>query len=403
MFKTFSSLKRQYFLAYAIMGSLMPVMAVLLKQKGLSETQIGFALGASNVVLMLTPVVLTLLADSRCDARWIISIVFAISSAAAAGLYFVNSFWAALLCLCGQSLGYSAVLPLLDALNLGVEAKQKTQNAGQPQRAPQSSTRYHEIRVWGTIGFIVPGILLFVLVYRGGSLSWSLALSGIFALLGAVNALRLPCATPPATGRVGHLPTAEAGRALSRRPVLVFCIAIFLASMASAAFGAFFPLYLTDEAGVAPQWIAPITNVGVFLEVFFMLSFGWFLERLGFKKLVMAGMLCMALRLALLAIFPSAATAVATQAVHGMVVLAVMVAPVIYLNQQADSHYRHSIQGLYTVAVIGTSRMAGSFAAGYVAKASLLSVFAYASVLMTLAAAVLLFAFHDELAAQAAD
>jgi PPP family 3-phenylpropionic acid transporter len=402
MFKAFSSLKRQYFLAYAIMGSLMPVLAVFLKQKGLGETQIGFALGASNIVLMLTPVVLTLLADSRCDARYIIATVFAISSAAAVGLYFVGSFWATLFCLCLQSLGYSAVLPLLDTLNLGVEEKRQEKEKA---RDEQPSTHFHEVRVWGTIGFIVPGILLFSLIYRGGSLAWSLALSGFFALLGAVNAMRLPCAPPPDENsqRVAHLPTAAAGRALSRRPVLVFCGCIFLASMASASFGAFFPLYLMEEVGVAQQWISPITNVGVFFEVFFMLSFGWFLERLGFKKLVIIAMMCMAARLALLALFPSPAVAIVTQLVHGMVVLGVMVAPVLYLNQQADDHYRNSIQGLYTMAVIGTSRMTGSFVAGYIAKASLVSVFAYAAIITVLAAGVLMFAFHDDLLPQTAE
>jgi PPP family 3-phenylpropionic acid transporter len=148
-----------------------------------------------------------------------------------------------------------------------------------------------------------------------------------------------------------HLPTAQAARALRRPPVLVFCLSMFLTSMGSAAFGAFFPLYLTDVVGVAQHWIAPITNVGVVFEIFFMLGFGWFLSRWGFKRLIVVGMLCMTLRMLTLAMFPSTAVAVGTQLIHGMVVLATTVAPVMYLNQQASDTDRNSIQGLYTMAI----------------------------------------------------
>jgi PPP family 3-phenylpropionic acid transporter len=401
-------LKRQYFLAYAIMGSLMPFMAVFLKQKGFEETQIGSALGASQIAVLLTPVVLALLADTKFESRYIMATVFAVSSLAVAGLYFTGSFWPILLCLCLQSLAYIAVLPLLDALNFAVHQEQSEQG--------KSATPYHRIRVWGTIGFILPGALIFVLLYRGFGINGILFSGILFGVLGALNALRLPsppCA-PPAKEECparqsklrqvkAHLPTAQAARALRRPPVLVFCLSMFLTSMGSAAFGAFFPLYLTDVVGVAQHWIAPITNVGVVFEIFFMLGFGWFLSRWGFKRLIIAGMLCMTLRMLTLAMFPSTAVAVGTQLIHGMVVLATTVAPVMYLNQQASDTDRNSIQGLYTMAIAGTSRMAGSFLAGYVAKVSLTTVFLYSSVLTFAAACLLLFAFHEELIPQAAE
>jgi PPP family 3-phenylpropionic acid transporter len=137
-------LKRQYFLAYAIMGSLMPFMAVFLKQKGFEETQIGSALGASHIAVLLTPVVLALLADTKFESRYIMATVFALSSLAVAGLYFTGSFWLTLLCLCLQSLAYVAVLPLLDALNFALHQEHSEQG--------KSATPYHRIRVWGTIG-----------------------------------------------------------------------------------------------------------------------------------------------------------------------------------------------------------------------------------------------------------
>jgi cyanate permease len=87
-------LKRQYFLAYAIMGSLMPFMAVFLKQKGFEETQIGSALGASHIAVLLTPVVLACWPDTKFESRYIMATVFALSSVAVAGTVFHRLFLA---------------------------------------------------------------------------------------------------------------------------------------------------------------------------------------------------------------------------------------------------------------------------------------------------------------------
>jgi PPP family 3-phenylpropionic acid transporter len=397
----FSSLKRQYFFAYAIMGSLSPFLSVLLKQKGLGDTQIGSAMGISSIAVLLSPVLLSLLADTRFQSRHIMAATFALSSVALACLHFATSFWPILAFLCLQSLAYVAVMPLLDALNFAVQREQSEQR--------RATVPYQNIRVWGTLGFILPGALIFALLYRGGGMSWILSSGIAFGLLGAVNALRLPATLPSgaselsdATASSNRLPTAQAVRALVRRPVLVFCVSLFLTGLASAGFVAFFPLYLTDVVRVEPHWISPITNLGVVCEIFFMLGLGWFLKNWGLKKLVVAGMLCMALRLLALALFPIPAVAISSQLIHGLIVLATMVVPVMYLNQQAGDTDRNSIQGLYTMAVAGTSRVAGSFLAGYVAKQGLPWVLGYSSALTFAAAALLMIAFHDELAPQTA-
>jgi hypothetical protein len=54
------SLKQQYFISYAAMGSLGPFLALFLKQQqGLQEAQIGYVMGASSLVIFFTPVLMT--------------------------------------------------------------------------------------------------------------------------------------------------------------------------------------------------------------------------------------------------------------------------------------------------------------------------------------------------------
>jgi PPP family 3-phenylpropionic acid transporter len=414
-----SSLKRQYFFAYAVLGSVMPFWAVFLKQKGFEETQIGLAMAVSQIAVLLTPVVLTLLADTRFDSRHLMAGALTISSAAIGGLYFSVSLGPILLLMCLQSLSYVAVFPLLDALSLGQREKQEANGEG--------TTPYHHLRVWGTVGFIVPGVALFGLFWRGGGISWILACAILFSMLGALNAFILPAPqrtsqnekaasnAPKSTSYGAHdrsrpwwarfrkLPTFKAARALSRPQVRIFCACLMLTNVAGAAYFAFFPLYLTEVVGITPQWIGPINNVGVVFEIFFMLGFSWFLKHWGFKTLMLAGIACMAARMALLAAFPIPAVAVATQVIHGLVVLAITVAPVMYLNLQAGESYRNSMQGLYNMVVAGSPRMVGSLLGGYIAQGSLLLVMALAALLTLVAGSVLLFAFHDEAVPQAGE
>jgi PPP family 3-phenylpropionic acid transporter len=266
------------------------------------------------------------------------------------------------------------------------------------------------IRVWGSIGFIVPGVGLFFLLRRGAAFDVVLLSTLACCGLSAINSLRLPAPDSSAATEdnavrerlSSSLPTADAARAMRRAPVLIFCLSLFLAGVANAAFYTFFPLYLTDVVGLAKAWIAPISNVAVVFEIFFMLGFQWLLGRFGLKRLLMLGMVCLVLRLGALALFPIPAVVVGTQLVHGLIVVALFVAPVIYLNQQAGATFRNSIQGLYTMTVSGTSRILGSFIAGYIAKESLPLLFVSSAALTLVAAALLLFAFHDQLTPNAA-
>ncbi|MEM6856135.1 MAG: hypothetical protein AAF593_17155, partial [Planctomycetota bacterium] len=68
----------------------------------------------------------------------------------------------------------------------------------------------------------------------------------------------------------------------------------------------------------------------------------------------------------------------------------------IYLDGRAEPAYRHSIQGLYAVAVYGTGRIVGNLLGGWVAESSLTAVFWWGAGLSVAAAGLFGFAFADE-------
>ncbi len=388
------ALRTQYFLTFALMGSLVPYIPVYFKHRGLSETQIGMVFAIASFALVLSPAIATFLADTRFDARRLLCVAFILAGLLLLGLPLAQGTLAIVAVWTLHTLAATPLTPLQDGINFALQ-----------RRRAESGLRvipYHRVRVWGTIGFIIPSLLLWALMGWGWPVSIILGVAMVCAALGAINTFRLPDAKirlqPDPAALLpddAQLPTAAALRILLKPPVLVFCIAVFLIHMAGAAYYTFYPLYLTDEVGLNEMWLGPISNLGVVVEIFFMLAFGYLMRHWGLRWIMILGVLAMASRFALLAAMPTVAVAAGTQIFHGMMVLVMHVAPAVYLDRHADDHCRHSIQGLFVMLIYGLGRIAGSLAAGPIAQWSLTGVQVWASGLCAIAAVLLVLAFKD--------
>ena len=148
-----SRLKIQFFISYAVMGSLMPLLSVFFaKEKGLTRPEIGLIMGASGFSMIISPVIMTLLADLRIEAGKIIALALVVSSFFILGMQFTSGFWIVGMCYALYHLSYVAVPPLQDAMYFRSEAEHD------PSTGP--AVPYNAVRVWGTIGFIVPSAVL---------------------------------------------------------------------------------------------------------------------------------------------------------------------------------------------------------------------------------------------------
>ncbi|MEM9883354.1 MAG: MFS transporter [Planctomycetota bacterium] len=388
------AIKRQYFLSFAVMGAVLPYLSVFLSQRGLGMSQIGVVLSLTGLGIVMSPVLSTALADTRVSGRVLLGVLLAATGGSLAWLSGVSGFWTLLWVHGLFALAFAPITALQDGLYFERRAAREV--------AGRLSPAYHMVRVYGTFGFIVPSLGLYFLL-RAGTVDTgaAIAAAAVCAGVGVANAFSLP-------GReVGvqeedvdglsrkRLPTLAAAKALAEPHALVFCLAMLLLHLAIAAYYGFYPVYLTERIGIGAEWVGLIANLGVVIEIGFMLGFGWLVARLGLRGLMVAGALCMAGRFALLGFAPTVAVAVGTQVLHGVMVLVVHVAPPIYLDGRADPTYRHSIQGLYAVAVYGTGRIVGNLAGGWVAEASLTAVFVWSAGLSVAAAGLFGFAFGD--------
>lgn len=393
------SIRAQYFLTWAVVGALMPYVPVFFLDRGLSLAQIGDIYAVSSLAVLLAPVLITLLADTHIDPRRLMAAANLLGILVLLALAFTTSGFVVLLVLyTAYSLLSAPLPPLQDGINFAIQQRRREQ--GLP---PES---YHRIRVWGTIGFLAPTAVLFVLFQYGVNVRAALLAGAGFALLGAISALRLPpCRppqpAPPSPGGAAPmppmpLPTLAAARALLAPHMLVFCLVAFLLQLAMASYYSFYSVYLHQQLHLANKWLGPIQNVGVAVEIVYVLSFGWLMRKLGIRGLLLLCVLGVALRLALLSAFPVVAVVVAAQAMHGLASLLFQVLPPVFLNMHADDRFRHSMQGLFAMGVAGTGRIAGNFIAGHTAGYSLRLMYAQAAGLCLVGALLVLIAFRDK-------
>lgn len=395
-----TGVRAQFFLSYAVYGSLTPFLAAYLEaDRGLTRPQIGYVTGAGGLAILFTPVLTTLLADAHIPPRRLLGSCYAIMAAALAGMLVCRGFVGNLVCYGVFSLAFAPVIPLQDGLKFQLDR--------QHAHSGVAIIPYHRVRVWGSVGFEAPGLLLFVLLAWGLRNDAILGAAIFCCAIGLLNSFRLPAAKAPVFSEVARsskpdsgVPTLGALRACLEPHVLVFCLAMLLVNVALGAYYTFYPTYLHQRIGLETKWLGLIANVGVTVEIFFMLGFGRLLGAFGLRTVMVLGALAVALRLGLLAAAPIAAVAVGTQVLHGLQVLILHVAPPVYLNHKASDVFRCSMQGLYTMVVTGGGRMLGSVLGGYVAAVSLLQLFWWGAALSALAAAILLLAFHDQVGAR---
>lgn len=387
--------KANYAAIYGVDGVLLPFFSVYLAHvHGLNTTQIGFVLAAASVAALVAPPIVSMLADRFGHAERLLMLTLLAGAVALFVFNFVDGYWWVLGCYFVFSLAREPGRPLLDGIFF---------NAQRTIPALGSQT-YHGVRLWGTFGFMVPGVALYFVVSDNESLIVLPWLACVLAVAAIVAAYFLPTRDYPTldsgTAQVRQQTSMRdlfraIGRLVRRPTTAMFIVAMFLLNASMAAYAAFYPLQFTDVVGLSPRWLGPVNSIGVGLELVYMAAFGWFVRHLGWRKLMVIGALAAAARVALLAAVPTVAVVVGTQVVHGLVIIVTMVAGRIIMDRQAPDEIRHSAQGLYAMAVVGGGRIAGTAVGGLVAAGQLSTVFWASSGAALVAAGILAWALRQ--------
>lgn len=345
-------LSAMMFLQFFVWGAWFVTMGTyLLQTLQFSGTQTAGAYSTMPWGAIVAPFIVGMIADRFFAAEKVLGLLHL---AGAALLYYVSTltspgpfFWVLLL----YALCYNPTLALVNAISFNQMASPEKQFPG--------------IRVWGTIGWIVAGLLVGSLGLESTATPLRIA-AACSALLG-VFAFALPH-TPPKS--LGHKVTVrdvlglDALTLMKERSFAVFVIGSLLICIPLAFYYGFTNAFL-NEKGVVNA--AGKMTMGQMSEVLFMLVMPFFFRRLGVKWMLVVGMAAWALRYVLFAFGnPSELVFMYYLGIllHGICYDFFFVTGQIYVDNTAPKTIQASAQGFITLVTYGVGMLIGNWVAG---------------------------------------
>lgn len=232
------------------------------------------------------------------------------------------------------------------------------------------------IRVFGTIGWIVAGLLISFFFHwdstentAGGLLKNTFLMSSIASLALGLFSFTLPKTPPKGAGEkisIGKIIGLDALKLLKDRNFAIFFIASILICIPLAFYYQNAHSYLSNVGVEDPTGKMTIGQVS---EVLFLLLLPVFFSRFGFKRTILVGMLAWALRYALFAYGNAGELSfmlIIGIALHGICYDFFFVSGYIYTDAKAGEKYKSAAQGLITLATYGVGMLIGFEVAGMI-------------------------------------
>jgi nucleoside transporter len=227
--------------------------------------------------------------------------------------------------------------------------------------------QFPRIRVFGTIGWIVAGIVLSKLAWDGDINLFRLAACA--GIVMGIYSFMLPHTPPPSKGdtaSVRQILGLDALVLLKNKSYLVFIIGSFLVCIPLAFYYQMAGKFIAEAGLTNPAFKM---SFGQMSEILFMLLMPLFFARLGVKKMLLVGMLAWIARYLLFAF--GASDGVAWMLLGGIILHGIcydffFVTGQIYTDNVSDEKIRAQAQGLLVLFTLGLGMLIGAQIAGAV-------------------------------------
>ncbi len=377
------------FLQYFVWGAWFVSMGSYISNTlGFTDPQKGMIYSTSPIGAMVAPFFVGMIADRFFATQRILSVLHLVGGVLLLGLSFTSNYTVFLPLMILFFLCYMPTLPLTNSLSFSHMSDPETQFPG--------------VRVLGTIGWIVAGLLVgYTAITPEGGLvldmhtTEAVAVEGEAAaseeaapgpkavadtplpfqlgagaaVLMAIFCLSLPHTPPPNPGGKADVRTIlglDALAMLKHWSFAVFVIGSFLICIPLQFYYSFAETFLKDVQ--VPNAVAKMTY-GQMSEIFFMLVMPFFFVRLGVKYMLLVGMAAWALRYWLFAIGNADDRMWMLYGgilLHGICYDFFFVTGYIYVDKKAPRTIRASAQGLIAFITWGVGGFIGSNLAGRV-------------------------------------
>jgi len=385
------------FIQFAIWGAWAVLIAGHMRNLGFSDPQINLVYLTTAIGAMLSPLIAGWIADRFLPNQIFTGCVHLVGALLMVAAWRQRDFGPLFAVILAYAVLYMPTIALTNAIafyHMG------------------DSQKFGNIRVWGTIGWIVINWLLSLYLRwweaRTPEVSHvgdCLLAAALLSVLMGVYCLTLPH-TPPARHAQNPYAFLEAIKLTSDRNFAVLLAISFVVAIELPFYYNLTFLFLTEpRTGVGlPESTANLAmSLGQVAEVLVMLLLAPSLKYLGMRTTIVLGILAWPVRYAIFAIGQPVWLVVASQTLHGICYSFFFVAGMIAVERLSHKDIRASAQGLIVFATNGVGMLLGSLLAGQIAHLFLLpggghrwAAIFMVPIVLTVLAAIVFVALFDE-------
>lgn len=356
------------FLQYFVQGCYLPIITLyLFDALGFSAIQVGVFGAALAVGPLLAPFVFGQIVDRHYATERVLSFCHFSGGVIMLALFFQTQYWPVVILGVLYSILYVPTMMLTNSLSF--------------QHLKDSDREFPLIRLWGTIGFVVPAWVaegIFLRNLEGEALNTGrgivLAMAGVIGLLMAAYCLTLPH-TPPVKSDKKDLAPGKVLKMLKYRHFLILVIVAFIISIVHKFYFQWnspFISAILKQGGVTGAWEQRISSIGQVFEVIVMAVLGFGIKKYGFKTVMLVGLLSYLVRSLVFAYASTLGDVFAVsllltcigQAMHGLCFGCFLAAAYIYVDKVAPLDVRGTMQTFFGTFVFGLGMFAGGFISG---------------------------------------
>ena len=364
------------FLQYAVWGAWFPLAARYLSASvendglGFSSQQIGMILGlAGSIGAVSAPFIAGQIADRYFSTERVLAFLILVGGLVKWYTATQTTYKSWLLLSILYSVLYMPTLALSNSITFS--------------HLTDRDRDFPKIRVWGTIGWIVAS-WVFAMFWLQKQLGWqwmppflvgpevegvtsrladALAFAGILSIIYAGFCLFLPN-TPPKKNATEKLAFKKAFALLQKPNFAVLVLASLIVSVIHQIYFLQAGPFLS-HIGLKDSQIGPATTIGQFAEILTMAFLGYFIKRLGFRRVITIGTFAYFARYVVFGMTNLPVwLIVISQAFHGFCYAFFFAAAFIYVDKVADEDVRHSAQTVFGIIILGGGPVLSGFLSG---------------------------------------
>ncbi len=343
-----------YFFYFAFIGVFSPYFTLYLQGLNLSAADIALLMSQMQLMRLLAPTFWGWLADKRGRRVDIIRLSALCACVGFTGFFLTDDFMHLFIPMTLMAFFWSASLPLVESLTFA--------------HLKEESQRYSQIRVWGSVGFIVAVLL-------GGALLDDLPISDVpmmvFVVLAGilVMAFKLPEGLPiPLSGaaEAADQALASLGSVVRERQVWMLLLACFLMSSAHGVYYVFYSIHL-DALGYSKGMIGLLWSLGVLVEIGLFMVMAPLMQRYSLRALLLTTYAVAVVRFLMIGwCGESLLLLLVAQAMHGLTFGVHHAAAIAAVNQWFPRHIHARGQALYSSLSFGGGGLFGGLISGLV-------------------------------------